>query len=102
MLRSSRDLAINGLAVTLDTVRRLSLSSSSMSQLRLLPINSRNTDLVERFCCNWPLPSPGTLSVSLLMFVESASCTGGAEWIENNEPAVLNSLNSATFPGSVE
>lgn len=100
LLRSSCDFAINGRAVTLDTVNRLSLSSSSNSVVRLLPINSRNTDFVDRFCWSKPFPSMlfGTM-ISLLILIESAlagaSCNG-AEWMENNEPFVLNSLNSAT------
>lgn len=47
-LRSSRDFKINGRAVTLDTVKRLSLSSSSISLLRLVEVlSSTNIDLVD-------------------------------------------------------
>lgn len=100
-LRNSRDFAINGLAVTLDTVNKLSLSSSSISAVRLLPISSRKTDFVDRFCCHRPFASPGPVAISLVTLIESAICTCGAEWIEHSDPIVLTSLNTATSGGTV-
>lgn len=47
LLRNSRDFAINGRAVTLDTVNKFSLSSSSTS---LLGIGMAAIVLVEKFC----------------------------------------------------
>lgn len=99
----SRDFAINGRAVTLETVNKFSLSSSSIS---LLGSGKAAIVLVEKFCCDSSASDIGRRGDSLshvsfsgaftifLMPAISVSGTGGAEWMENNEPAALYSVNS--------
>lgn len=103
-LRSSRDFAINGRAVKLLTVNRFSLSSSSISLCWCW-----NTAIVfVEWHCNWlsmasdagrlgesvPLTSNSTNELVICKFARSANGTGGAEWMENIDPAELQSTNA--------